>query len=227
MPAGWKNLCDDPYHSDWLIGAGFTNPDAMNDNKFINTDTRKLAAAQALSKIADTLKTDIQNQFLGAGATLLSGAGRSFGKIEFAKPNQPVENGSIAVIPNAGPDYLQAAISAAAVITERGGEMAHLANIGRERNILIVRIDNARKRFLPGMMVEVDGEQRTVTIDIEPDWNDDMAMNVVVMEFDDCTETVDLFQIDEGEVDTMCDILTKAMESIVVTPTVCVCPGPG
>jgi hypothetical protein len=79
--------------------------------------------------------------------------------------------GAVAVIPHAGPDYIEAALSAGAVITERGGAMAHLANIGRERHILIVRLEGARRRFVIGDEVTVDAGARQVRLDRGP-WRD-------------------------------------------------------
>lgn len=175
-PMGLKILNDDAWHSDWMLGAGID----------LHAWHGRLSAGIKEDKVlimgADDKRWDLQADMLGFDCAVLSGAGRAAGYVIHPEPNQglnlklgPIvsvghhKEVRVIVIPHAGPEYVQAATEihalGGAVITERGGAMAHLVNIGREQGVRIVRAENAVKRF-PGHMtwVTVDCDKGRVTI---------------------------------------------------------------
>lgn len=51
-----------------------------------------------------------------------------------------------------------------AIITERGGALAHLAVVGRELNLRLVRMENARKLYPAGIEVAVDCDKGQINV---------------------------------------------------------------
>jgi phosphohistidine swiveling domain-containing protein len=148
-PSGMKMVNDDRNHTDWVIGAGF---DPQDRNLY----------SGPIHEAALTLASELQDKFDRPAVHVLVDGPFASGPIVHGKPNTPVPIGSIVVLPNLRPHYLATIEDAAAVITENGGEGAHLAQIGRERTLPIVRIPDARKMFEEGHNVVVDTASRTV-----------------------------------------------------------------
>lgn len=141
-PQGVKMMGDDPVHSDWVVGAGLEASDAWD---------------RRLQDIQLELMQQIQKEWLGfETAVLVAGRETAIGTIVFAKPDTPVGPGDVAVIANAGPQYMDVARNAAAVIALKGGAMSHLAVNGLEEGFLILRDPHARRKFREGDAVRVD-----------------------------------------------------------------------
>lgn len=92
---------------------------------------------------------------------------------EFARSRVIEGRGEIAVIRNAGPDYVYAAQEAieqgGALITEAGGSMAHLVTVFRDQNLRIVRVPDARKLYPAGRSATVDCDKGQVRLaDVGP-----------------------------------------------------------
>lgn len=68
----------------------------------------------------------------------------------------------IAVVPDLHPDRLEQVLRSSAVVTERGGAVAHLANVARERSIPMIRVDDAVRLFPPGAHLMVKPEEGRV-----------------------------------------------------------------
>lgn len=151
-PQGLKMMGDDPYHTDFMVGAGLAL-DAMRDPE------------SPLARAIWDLREKVQQQKFNATCAVLSGTGRTGAlRVVHAKKNQELTADDVAIIPNAGPDYIIPAQTAGAIITERGGEMAHLVSIAREGGLRIVRVVDARKLYPEGTELIVDCKQGTVSI---------------------------------------------------------------
>lgn len=72
----------------------------------------------------------------------------------------------IAVIPYASPDYVMAAHSALAVITEVGGAFAHLVQVSEGATIL--QVENAREKYPLGTTVQIDLREMCLSTDRTP-----------------------------------------------------------
>jgi len=158
-PSGMKMMLDDPYHTDFMVGSGMPFFDGHEDRNRKKT----LRDAQI------TASGRMQRDLLGFEATVLSGGdGYAWGKVVHPGPGEDVPDGCIVVIPFAGPDYTIAALTAAktkgAVITERGGPLSHLSIVGREVDLLLVRVRGAVKLYPEGTEVSVSGEDGTVDV---------------------------------------------------------------
>lgn len=149
-PQGVKMFGDDPYHTDFLIGAGL-EPDAMQ-------------ADPALNDAIYSLRADIQKQKMGFDCAVLSGAGEAWGTIVHPKPGDEIADDAVVVVGTASARYLDIALKARAVIVERGGEMAHLVTVAREKEAIIVRMPDALKLYPAGSSVTVDASRGRIQL---------------------------------------------------------------
>jgi phosphohistidine swiveling domain-containing protein len=151
-PSGMKMQMDDPFHTDWIVGAGF---DPQNRDLLYHPGPVADAAMQ--------LSHELQNKFdKPSDVHVLVDGPHVSGQVFHGKRNQPSPPGSIVVLPDLRPAYLEAIADAAGVITEEGGAVAHLAQVGRDRNLPIVRVANAREKYEPGIYVMIDTASRKV-----------------------------------------------------------------
>ena len=169
-PQGLRLGGDDRFHSDWMLGAGLelSDLDAFGPNPH----------AEALENAALDAKFGIQRRLLGFECdVLLPGPWRSCivfvpsGPADLPNPDDYEAGddgewggdggtGPAAILPDAGPDWLDVAHAAlklgGAVIVERGGAMAHLVTALRgDCEGPIVRIPGARRKFAPGAAMYV------------------------------------------------------------------------
>lgn len=151
-PPGVKMMGDDQNHTDWIVGAGL---DPL--------DRELLYYPGPVNDAALKLAHEFQDKFDKPSHVhvLVDGPAAS-GQVYYGKRNKPSPPGSIVVLPDLRPQYLEAIEDAVAVITEAGGETAHLAQVGRERALPIVRVENARERYHEGEMLLVNTANRTV-----------------------------------------------------------------
>ena len=152
-PSGMKLPCDDEYHTDWMVGAGLYDFAAFYRDEALRVAV--LDAQHAVQRRVGAFECAVLHD---AGAGPISG--RTHGP---AAPGERPTVGGVLVLPNLDPRYLGDAVVAAAVITENGGAVAHLAQVARERGVTIVRVPDARKRYRPGTRVEVDAARGRVT----------------------------------------------------------------
>jgi|APSaa5957512622_1039677.scaffolds.fasta_scaffold32043_1 phosphohistidine swiveling domain-containing protein len=151
-PSGMKLMLDDPYHTDWMLSAGLNLGDDYSD--------------PAIRKATYSLLHRLQEKLCEFKCAVLSGRGKSVGYTEVCHPKKDEDcTGKIAVIPSAGPAYTIPAMTAEAVITERGGELAHLSVVGRESGVILVRVPDARRLYPKGCQVRVDAMNGEVEID--------------------------------------------------------------
>lgn len=166
-PGGMKMAMDEPNHTDWVIGGGFDPLD------------RDLYWGGAKAEAADRLRSRLQDEFDERQrvedekvTTLVAGA-KVTGVVVHGHPGETPAPGLVVVVPNLHTRYLWAVTGAAAVISEEGGEVAHLVQVAREQAIPVVRAERALERWSEGDVVEVDAEARTVRVVsrriVEPD----------------------------------------------------------
>lgn len=149
-PRGMKMFGHDPYHTDWMVGAGI-DLDAYDSSEFRDQ--------------CFDLMRDVQKTCLGFDVTILvSGKPHAVGETVHPKPSDRVPNDKVAVIPNAGPKYYEAVKGAAGVIVQKGGAMSHLAVVGLEEGFLIVRDPKALNRYPPGILLAINAKDGTIDI---------------------------------------------------------------
>ena len=151
-PMGMKMQMDDPYHTDWIVGAG------------LDPENRELLYYPGpLAEAAMKLAHELQDQFdRPSDVFVIVDGPHAMGDVHHGKRKKPCPPGAIVVLPNLHPDFLITIEDAAAVITEEGGVGAHLAQVGRERTLPIVRVENARQRYDEGITLVVDTATRKV-----------------------------------------------------------------
>lgn len=157
-PIGMKMQMDDPCHTDWVIAAGF---DPL-DRRLYYGGAYGIAATELRIRLQD--EADLRVRTNATSVTTLVMGPRAVGFVVHGSRGKSTPVGSVVVLPNLRPDYLAATVGAAAVITEAGGETAHLAQIGRERGLLIVLVEKALELFPSGALAEVDGASRIARV---------------------------------------------------------------
>ncbi len=157
-PTGMKLQMDSPYHSDWMIGAGL---DLREDYKH-NSPVQQAAIEKMF---------EIQKELGSFEVTVLvEGAGYAFGKTYHGKPGKKPPPGSIVILPNLSPKYVESVIGAAAVIAEAGGKTAHLAQVGLEHGLAIVVVPGAREKYPPGLSLTVNTKDGKVVLESGDEW---------------------------------------------------------
>lgn len=157
-PGGMKMPMDNPNHTDWVIGGGLDPLD------------RDLYWGGAKAEAAERLRSRLQDEFdereraEDEKVTALVTGARVTAPVVHGKPGVTPAPGLVVVVPNLHTRYLWSVQGAAAVITEEGGEVAHLAQVAREQALPVVRAERALKRWSEGDVVEVDPEARTVRV---------------------------------------------------------------
>jgi len=143
---------DNPYHTDWVVGAGVSLAMVYRDH--------------ALSKAADRVRLEVQQEICGFKAAVLCGNARtSYLEVVHPEPDQELSSSVIAVCPYASPEYYIPAVTAAATIVEVGGPLSHLACVGRSEGVSVLQVDGARALYPEGTRVRVDALRGLVEVD--------------------------------------------------------------
>lgn len=144
--SGWKLVDDDPDHTDWMVGAGLDLQRAYE----IHVQDAILDKVNAIQ--ADLGKFEV--------AVLVGGS----------PVHDVIGSQGIVVLPDLSPDHVLAIQSARAILTERGGAMAHLSTLARERAVPVLRVKDACRIFRPGMRVSLYPDEGRVEVnDRHPD----------------------------------------------------------
>lgn len=147
---GMKQGGDDPFHSDWFFGAGFTY-----ETRYPYDGEIHHAATSTLIRVQREY-AHFNCGVLVSGATVTGVVGEN-----------------IAVLPNLSMDHYETACRASAIITEAGGALVHMAVVLREQGVPIVLVPDARKRYPKGTSLIVDAEHGDVRIiDAAAEWSD-------------------------------------------------------
>ena len=149
-PPCYRMQGDVPEHTDWLIAA-----DLLDVWGRPSSDPER----NVLHGLAYGLAGDIQhNGKVGvpskeAFTVLCPGQVRGLAYAP-SEPSDAISVGTVLVLPNLSADWYPHMVAARAVICEVGGKLAHLAVVGREQGVPIIRIDGACEKFRTGMRVE-------------------------------------------------------------------------
>jgi phosphohistidine swiveling domain-containing protein len=138
-PSGMKMMMDDPYHTDWMVGAGL-DPQSEEHYGF----------GSKIQEAANHLMFEIQERLGQSECSVISRGPTHGGAAFHPKLGERSPVGSVVVLPNLNPKYFDSIIDVAAVVTEEGGALAHLAQVGRESGVAIVRVPGALEKFPAG-----------------------------------------------------------------------------
>lgn len=165
-----KVINDCPFHSDVWIGAGFAPERAYPDDLKPN-DTEALDAIHAFYKAKEAIEDEMQERFsfdfviLGNGLktpypflslfvyeALTPLPENTYSSIHIlCQTAKSRNNGTLKAIclPEASVKYDLLSQNADVIIVETGGKLQHLSTVARERGKLVIRVDNACKKFPP------------------------------------------------------------------------------
>lgn len=152
-PGSLKMESDSRLHTDFWLALGFDldgreyNYSTLNYRLF-SAVVRKMQQVMFPMGEFDTLNSAGLDSFSGTVVTP---------KSEF------ISKHDILIIPNAGPEYDVVARKAGLVICETGSRMAHLAVVGREFGLPLIRIEDAGKKFKEGITLTIDFKTNTIT----------------------------------------------------------------
>jgi hypothetical protein len=170
-PVGIKQGADDPFHTDWMLGAGLQPWDMKGKGN--NPHWR------ALADVAYAEKAKVEIRLLDHEASVLLGGKDVLGRV--IKPLSPEQFRSeniryledelppVVIIRNASAEWLEVANIVfqykGAVIVERGGEMAHLITELRSgQNGPLMRVDNAKNLYPADSVVLVSANSGVVRL---------------------------------------------------------------
>jgi len=99
---------------------------------------------------------------------IVTNPGKHRGKVKIIRSLEDIEkinNEDIIVIKNNSPLFSLAFMKAAAIISETGGSLCHLAIVSRELNKpCILGVENALEVFREDMLVEIDAFKNKIII---------------------------------------------------------------
>lgn len=168
---GTKMMGDDQFHTDWMIGAGL-ELDCFDDYLDKSVEAFRNAFFHAKFKIEEKLLNF-------RCSVLLQGPFVDGMVIHAEKPNENLlrlmndansyDEKPILIIPDARPEWIDLALEVfnrnGALIVEKGGSMAHLVSVFRDRNEgPIVLIPEARKKYPVGAMMFVQADSGSVKL---------------------------------------------------------------
>lgn len=147
-PSGLKMQHDDPYHTDWMVGAGIEELSIC-----YNDDAFRDALFEAVA--------NVQERLGNFECAVLCDAGSVAGPVTLPGESSM---GGVLVLPSLAPRYLDDMLRAGAVVTANGGAAAHLASVARDRGVTIVRVREAHNIYKPGMYLRIEPANGTITV---------------------------------------------------------------
>lgn len=153
--SGFKLQNDDPFHTDWVIGAGY-DPEVFYRDDPVNNSSWALR----IELCSSMLKFEFSPLSRSTKKSLS-------GKLRHIKPGETIDTGEIGVIECASIKYDAALRSAAkhgtGLICLTGGPLAHIATVGREMDVPILLWDKARD-LRNGSKIYIDLENGTIEL---------------------------------------------------------------
>jgi phosphohistidine swiveling domain-containing protein len=138
-PSGMKMQMDDPFHTDWVIGAGRDLNEAYDG---------------PLKKASEEAMFELQHEFGQYGCTVLVDGSDVIG----------VVGKDILVLADLHPDHLEQVLKARAVITQTGGKLAHLAQVALEKQVPMLLVPDALKRYPEGTKLTLSPSEGSVRV---------------------------------------------------------------
>lgn len=167
-PVGVKQGADDPYHTDWMLGAGLQPRDMHHGGGNSHHEALSTAAYRARSAVEERL--------LGFKASVLLQGPPVRGRVHVPEgpddlPEARDEDGlpPVSVLRSAEARWLEIAVATlaagGAVIVERGGEMAHLVvELRATDRGPIMQVGKARTLYKEGSVVDIDPSRGMVSL---------------------------------------------------------------
>lgn len=155
---GMKMQMDCRYHTDCVIAAGFGPEDWRSSFSPSENQERYREFDAAIRK----KRFDLQQELLGFGSAVLHDAGA----VRSAVAIWPEVNGNdtyevakarVLVLPDALPKWAKHITEdVKGIVVEKGGELTHLAQVGREQGVTVMRVEDARSKFLPAACISLE-----------------------------------------------------------------------
>jgi len=152
-PHDLKMSGDNRRHTDLWLALGFNL-----DGREYNYSTREHTL---FSAVVSAMQREVFP--MGEFDTLNSAGLDSFTGSVVTPTSELIGSHDVLIIPNAGPEYDVLARKAGLVICETGSRMAHLAVVGREFGLPLIRIADAGKKFKEGITLNIDFKTNTIT----------------------------------------------------------------
>lgn len=152
-PGCLKMENDSRLHTDFWLSLGF------------NLDGREYKHSTLEHRLFAAVVRAMQRELFPMGEfdTLNSAGIDKFSGSVVTPKSQDVFSHNILVIPHAGPEYDVIARKAGLVICAVGSRMAHLAVVGREFGLPLIRVDGACEKFKEGITLNIDFTTNTIT----------------------------------------------------------------
>lgn len=162
--SGHKMPCDDPYHTDWALGAGLTL--GRDDPRDCYHDNVNRPAWDELGRIQESQMDrecpDVPAGIMSALSQLRDSVHRAAVIID-GGPVTGIVGETVAVLPGLGVNVVAELDGIAAIIAEVGGPASHLAVLAAGRTVM--RLADACLIFEPGQFVTIDPKAGTITVD--------------------------------------------------------------
>lgn len=159
-PYGFKMQNDDPYHTDWWIGAGIPIKSYNEEED------------EKLNMNAMMLKINLQAKLLNFESTVLSGNEDVVAYVQhyddFKNDFSKVLEDRILILPDLNLKFESIILKAVkngkgGVVCGAGGKAAHLSKVGRELNFPIFLEDNALNKFKNVMKLKLSPKSGKIT----------------------------------------------------------------
>lgn len=167
--SGYKCQGDNPYHTDFWVGMGFTLESAYPSDLFHGEKNFYSAVLEALLD----LKYEIQEKYLKFRSNSVGAKKVCESNImhydKFKNDFSLIKEGSILVLPNLGKEFEEAIFLAmkngnGGVISEEGGRTCHISIMGKKLEFPIFIEKNAMKKYRFVNKVKLDGINGTIEV---------------------------------------------------------------